>query len=1046
MNEVAIIYNQNSSDSTALSEYYKNNRPNFNLVRTVGLNIPSAIYPARIDSNGSTICVSGCDIDSPYEGCRKYDFISETLVKERIREPLKTYVATYPTTKYFVFMLDVPTLVVPDSVFNLPVLSSTQIPSLSQNVSGVIWYGTNILPFYITAALSADCVAYIDKIKIATQDGLHLMLPRNKIYTEDSNLFLGLNYYQYPETNAALSAYAVYRSGMPTRQTYGQGLTGIFMDQSNYWPHNTGNIAVSSLAVWGSWAFNGRRYLPPYSYVDSLSVISWYLDSRSPGKLLFKGSGTGWYWCHTMESWNGAPHGGSYGYFGGNTGNNYWGGFPASYTGVKDFNAFKSSPEFAQGLRPIRHSCYTQYFAKSAFGGINYEYTPVIFTGNTSEPGYPGSVGGDIWWTKWFYGSTAYETASCSVTNYWRCLIIGDPLVKNDASSLPPLPTPTPTPTQSSTPTPTPTSTTIPPTPTSTTIPPTPTQSATPTPTATPGPTPTPSATPALPTYLRVGGTYDFQGPFGYGLYDGELVLSGFSVGGTPKYYRVRNNRDVTLYYTTYPVGGIPKNKYVMSFNGEIPSWTYMALNTASNTFIPITGYYENQTGYIQNCWVEPGRYSNSVCITDATGGPNSIFRGTWTRAFTGNSVNLPVNIPPEIFYRYTQNVPYVFAKQLYFNYSTNCWCITGEGLGIVALNTLSASVNPFFPPVSGYYAADGSALDLIVNMGICPTPTPSPTPTPTPTATFNTLNRLFDKSSYTSYVPEPYLTALNAATDRWNTYMRINSTVVASIRDVDPTWQGIRINSYTTINSSGSYIAACGVNNFYDLVGDSKFCTDSFNLYVNLYYAPTGGTVPFSLTDWANVMTHELGHALGIGIYWQSSFEAYGSQPPVSNFLNASAYSSLSAAYGALVNGKPKVALESTGGSGTNSAHWENDFRSSAATGSLGFNYPGLTNELMVGYYSTLSTYKLSQVSIKSLVGFGYEEKNPGASEGNPTIANSLVLAISDSTTSPVLTSFKFTHCALNAMDSAPENIATIDADTGEIVRYSTVIDDVIE
>jgi len=162
-----------------------------------------------------------------------------------------------------------------------------------------------------------------------------------------------------------------------------------------------------------------------------------------------------------------------------------------------------------------------------------------------------------------------------------------------------------------------------------------------------------------------------------------------------------------------------------------------------------------------------------------------------------------------------------------------------------------------------------------------------------------------------------------------------------------------------------------------------------------------------------------------------------------VSNFLNASAYSSLSAAYGALVNGKPKVALESTGGSGTNSAHWENDFRSSAATGSLGFNYPGLTNELMVGYYSTLSTYKLSQVSIKSLVGFGYEEKTPGASEGNPTLANSLIFANLDPTASSTLTAFKFTHCALNAIDNTPTNIATIDADTGEIVRYSTVIDD---
>jgi len=453
--EVAIVYNQNSNDSIAVANYYKNNRPYFNEVRTIALDIPLAIYPARINSDGSMICVSGCDIDSPYEGCRKYDFISQDLAITNIQTVLSTYKINYPSTKYFIFMIDVPTLTVPNTAFNVPSISATQAPSLSTNVTGIVRNGTGITPFYITGALSADCVAYIDKLKTGISEGLTLTKLRNRIYTEDSwgAGYDNLNYYQSPELNSSLSANTIYRSGGPNPKTSGQQLTGIFMDQSGVWPYNTGNIPISSLAIWGSWGFNGRRIQPPYTYVDSLSINAWYLDPRSPGKLSFVGNDNGWYYCHTMESWCGAPHGGSYGYFGGGSvGNKFWGGFPATYTGVKDFNAFKSSSEFTQGLRPLRHSCYTQYFSKSAFGGTNYQYTPIIFIGNTSEPGYPGSVGGTNWFQNWYNGSTAYETVTAAVSNSFRMLVIGDPLVKITNSSLTPTPTPTITPTPSLTP------------------------------------------------------------------------------------------------------------------------------------------------------------------------------------------------------------------------------------------------------------------------------------------------------------------------------------------------------------------------------------------------------------------------------------------------------------------------------------------------------------------------------------------------------------------------------------------------------------------
>lgn len=248
--------------------------------------------------------------------------------------------------------------------------------------------------------------------------------------------------------------------------------------------------------------------------------------------------------------------------------------------------------------------------------------------------------------------------------------------------------------------------------------------------------------------------------------------------------------------------------------------------------------------------------------------------------------------------------------------------------------------------------------------------------------------NILFDTSSFVGTVPEPYLTALNAAVARWSTYIKFNPTIVASIRtNINPNWNGIRINTYNTINDSQSYIAACGVSQYIDIQsgGGVKFNTYTFNLFVNLYYATI-----MSPTDWANVMTHELGHALGIGIYWGSFFQAGGAVPPTDFFLSSTAYPSAGGAYNSILgSSRPKIALENAGGGGTASSHWENNFRPSSAAGSDGFNYPGLQNELMVGFYSQSTNFVISNLSIKTLVDFGYLEKNPGANEGIPILVN---------------------------------------------------------
>ena len=107
-----------------------------------------------------------------------------------------------------------------------------------------------------------------------------------------------------------------------------------------------------------------------------------------------------------------------------------------------------------------------------------------------------------------------------------------------------------------------------------------------------------------------------------------------------------------------------------------------------------------------------------------------------------------------------------------------------------------------------------------------------------------------------------------------------------------------------------------------------------------------------------------------------------------------------------------------------TASGHWEDNFRPASAAGSLGVSYPGLSNELMVGYYSP-GLNILSQLSIQTLVDFNYQEVNPGTSEGNPTTVNSFV--------SPNLIKLNCNH---RNIIQKMVRIATIEKSTGLVVK----------
>lgn len=276
------------------------------------------------------------------------------------------------------------------------------------------------------------------------------------------------------------------------------------------------------------------------------------------------------------------------------------------------------------------------------------------------------------------------------------------------------------------------------------------------------------------------------------------------------------------------------------------------------------------------------------------------------------------------------------------------------------------------------------------------------------------TGNILFDKSSW-SDIPEPYKTYLNAAADRWSNFLRIYPAAVPGILSVlsntgEQNWNGIKLASQNSIDNLGNanlqypyvlyndsvsgVIASCGPvyvasfshgGNIQGAVAgsnqDNKVSINFF-LRINTYWLNT-----LSPQNWIDNLTHELGHALGIGIYWNltdsDSDNLFGQPLPQDNFLDGTFFKNAQLAYNSIVGNSSlsKVPLESTGDA---NKHWEDNFR----VGGDGNNYPGLVDEIMVA--DLLPTgLNISKLSIKTLVDFGYEEINPGTQEvGDPDIS----------------------------------------------------------
>lgn len=232
----------------------------------------------------------------------------------------------------------------------------------------------------------------------------------------------------------------------------------------------------------------------------------------------------------------------------------------------------------------------------------------------------------------------------------------------------------------------------------------------------------------------------------------------------------------------------------------------------------------------------------------------------------------------------------------------------------------------------------------------------------------------------------EPWATYTRAAAQAWNNFLIINPHIVNSIKEIRPDWNGIYMDSLNIYNDpADNAIARCGPVEAVDIIDNDpnniKYNSISYSLYINTYYL-NHPIFKFNAIDWIKIITHELGHALGIGIYWDMALlEPNNFWLDGHKCINASyAYNNI---IGDIANNRKYIPIEDDNlAGGSAGAHFEPNSRTSTNYQTPdGYDYPGLAayNDIMITYYGG-PQFHITDLDIDVLVDIGYQRKSSAA------------------------------------------------------------------
>ena len=260
-----------------------------------------------------------------------------------------------------------------------------------------------------------------------------------------------------------------------------------------------------------------------------------------------------------------------------------------------------------------------------------------------------------------------------------------------------------------------------------------------------------------------------------------------------------------------------------------------------------------------------------------------------------------------------------------------------------------------------------------------------------------NTERVVFNVNKVPASIPAEYRDLIIQGMGRWNNYLRYNQSLWDEIKANTIGWEGLQfdfeypliedeifVNGFSVYNDPVTRVAAAAGYSSH-AINDAGFSASTFNMSINEFYANL-----MTEQELLDVITHELGHGLGFvtGLYLDPN-----AADPVNNMLNAADYPETQAAYNQIVGDTyDQVPLQNES---FQTAHWDFVARTSDPNGIPepdGSNlYPGFVNEMMVWTFSTSDNPAvISSVTLKLLAETGYEEIDPGTSEGVPQVNTS--------------------------------------------------------